>query len=167
MLFCISSLIVLPLYIAYSDAYFEQLRLVSFYCFHIYLYWAAFLAIEVHWYLVMFIAFVIQYNGCKHTVSCLEHWASVSQHEVRIQCLTLSKQFHVHSLQCLRLCYYLALCLQVFVEVKVDSKWPCLFLLSELKMPCVGNLDCSCTEPVEVLPKFLVERLNSCPNVML
>lgn len=30
MLFCISSLIVLSLYIAYSDAYFEQLRLGSF-----------------------------------------------------------------------------------------------------------------------------------------
>jgi hypothetical protein len=37
---------------------------------------------------------------------------------------------------------------------------------SELKMPCVGNLDCSCTEPVEVLPKFVVERMNYCHIVM-
>jgi hypothetical protein len=33
-------------------------------------------------------------------------------------------------------------------------------------MPCVGNLDCSSAEPVEVVPKFVVERMNYCRNVM-
>jgi hypothetical protein len=33
-------------------------------------------------------------------------------------------------------------------------------------MPCVGNLDCSCTEPVEVMPKFVARRMNYCSNVM-
>jgi hypothetical protein len=38
-----------------------------------------------------------------------------------------------------------------------------LVSFTELKMSCVGNLDCLCTEPVE--PKFVVKRMNYCRNV--
>ena len=33
-------------------------------------------------------------------------------------------------------------------------------------MPCGGTLDCSCTEPVDILPKFVVEQMNYCHIVV-
>jgi hypothetical protein len=59
------------------------------------------------------------------------------------------------------------ICLQVLLEYRWTRSGHAYFLLfSELKMPCVGKLDCSSTEPVEVLPKFVVKRMNYCRNVM-